>query len=291
VAVPELGEYFFKDREFTRFLTGHREVTLTRHRTDEVVAMATVRNHYDDVAAVQYVSVLMTGEELSFSEVSNFIGNMRVVLDMPRATEIRTSTPYTWDSALDSMALESLPFCNRVLLYVGIKLSEDQKDHIFGLASSQGLSILIRDATYAEYRTSVDKPLAFLSHDSGDKEFVRNLASQMQRMLCTVWFDEFQLKPGDNMRESLDRGLRECGKCILILSPSYIDNKRWAAAEFNAAMTQHMGLGGGRVIPVLVGVSHEAIADYSPLLSSLYAASFDGDMEALASQLMRAVMS
>ena len=57
---------------------------------------------------------------------------------------------------------------------------------------------------------------AFISHASEDKyDFVRPLAEGLRDRGLTVWFDEFELKVGDSLRSSIDRGLRQSrfGNC------------------------------------------------------------------------------
>lgn len=51
----------------------------------------------------------------------------------------------------------------------------------------------------------------FISHASEDKDsFVRQLASALQDSGIDVWYDEYEIKPGMSIRESVDRGLASC---------------------------------------------------------------------------------
>ena len=48
----------------------------------------------------------------------------------------------------------------------------------------------------------------FIAHASEDKdEFVRPLAGRLEELGASVWYDEFQLKPGDSLISTIDRGL------------------------------------------------------------------------------------
>jgi len=90
---------------------------------------------------------------------------------------------------------------------------------------------LIRDGSYTAKRSRLEIPLAFISHDSRDKDgLVRDLASTLQKMLCPVWYDEYSLIAGQSLRESIEKGLRECKKCVLVLSPSFLANGGWTKA-------------------------------------------------------------
>jgi hypothetical protein len=47
----------------------------------------------------------------------------------------------------------------------------------------------------------------FLSHSSKDKAVVRPLAERLRADGLRVWFDEWELKPGDSIPKKLDDGL------------------------------------------------------------------------------------
>jgi hypothetical protein len=47
----------------------------------------------------------------------------------------------------------------------------------------------------------------FLSHNSRDKPQVRKLAEQLKRAGLRVWFDEWVIKPGDDIYLAIERGL------------------------------------------------------------------------------------
>src|ERR1019366_1994575 len=106
-----------------------------------------------------------------------------------------------------------------------------------------------------------------------DKDRVaRPLARRLASMLCPVWYDEFSLKPGDSLREGIDRGLAECPKCIVILSRSFLNNPGWTKGEFNAIVTRHFTEGGSVLIPIWHRVSSKAVREYSALVADIVAA-------------------
>ena len=76
---------------------------------------------------------------------------------------------------------------------------------------------------YAESRSSHQRPLAFISHDSRDKaDIALPLALMLEERNCPVWYADFSLRVGDSLRESIERGLKETRKCILLLSPNFL---------------------------------------------------------------------
>jgi hypothetical protein len=61
----------------------------------------------------------------------------------------------------------------------------------------------------------------FISHASEDREIARPLAEGLQQMGLKVWFDEFTLKIGDKLRESIDNGLTKSNYGVVIVSRNF----------------------------------------------------------------------
>jgi hypothetical protein len=110
----------------------------------------------------------------------------------------------------------------------------------------------------------------FLSHASEDKQFARELVAELEKLGFSVWFDEYELLIGDNVANSVTRGLQNASYGVVILSPSFLA-KKWTDAELNAMFS--LGVSGGEmvILPVLYQLSHgELVAKY-PLIGSLLA--------------------
>jgi len=90
-------------------------------------------------------------------------------------------------------------------------------------------------------------------------------------MLCPIWYEEYSLKPGDSLRESIDFGLRDAKRCVIILSPHFLTNPGWAKAEFNAAVGRHISQGGSLIIPIWHNVTRAEVAEYSPMITDTVA--------------------
>ena len=64
----------------------------------------------------------------------------------------------------------------------------------------------------------------FISHASEDKDaIVRPLATELDARGVDVWYDEFTLRPGDSLRQSIEKGLRDASFAIApdpLTSPS-----------------------------------------------------------------------
>lgn len=155
----------------------------------------------------------------------------------------------------------------RVFIYAETELTPAEIENLQVEALAAGHELQFRDATYAKERTIREKPLAFISHDSRDKETIaRPIALNLQRKICPVWYDEFSLKLGDNLRETIERGLRECKKCVLILSPNFLGNRGWGKKEFESIFTREILEDSRLVLPIWCGVSKREVYDYSPSL-------------------------
>ena len=82
--------------------------------------------------------------------------------------------------------------------------------------------------------TSNKKWDVFISHASEDKEnFVRPLAEKLQKCGVKVWYDEFELKMGDSLSDSIDRGLQESKYGIIVFSHAFFE-KEWTNYELKS---------------------------------------------------------
>ncbi|MFL6207732.1 MAG: TIR domain-containing protein [Pyrinomonadaceae bacterium] len=70
----------------------------------------------------------------------------------------------------------------------------------------------------------------FLSHSAQDKPIVRALAERLRADNLRVWFDEWELKPGDNIPAKIEAGLDHSRVLILCLS-AHAFGSDWAQLE------------------------------------------------------------
>jgi hypothetical protein len=155
----------------------------------------------------------------------------------------------------------------RLFLYSETDLDAAAVTRLQEAADVLGHKLQFRGAEYMQGRSRFEKPLAFISHDSRDKEAVaRPVAMNLQKMLCPVWYDEFSLKVGDGLRESIEKGMRECKKCVLVLSPHFLSNNGWTKKEFDSIFTREILEETRLVLPVWHGVTKHQVYQYSPCL-------------------------
>lgn len=64
----------------------------------------------------------------------------------------------------------------------------------------------------------------FISHASEDKDsIVKPLAECLTKNGVKVWYDEFELKIGDSLSKSIDRGLTASNYGLVVLSESFFE--------------------------------------------------------------------
>lgn len=106
----------------------------------------------------------------------------------------------------------------------------------------------------------------FISHASEDKEdFVRSLAKKLNEQGLRIWYDEFELKVGDSLRRSIDKGLRNSKYGIVVLSASFF-KKNWPQYELDGLVTKEMN-GVKVILPIWHKVSKDEVMKYSPSLA------------------------
>jgi hypothetical protein len=190
-----------------------------------------------------------------------FPGQLRIEASNQLMIEYQLCGDPTWRN------LKEIHSTGRVFIYSETNLSEAEIIQLQTESEALGHNLQFRDEVYVKGRTQGEKPLAFISHDSKDKDNIaRRIALNLQRKICPVWYDEFSLSLGDNLRESIEKGLRECNRCVLILSKNFFGNKGWGKKEFESIFTREILEERQLVLPVWCGVTKHEVYEYSPSL-------------------------
>jgi hypothetical protein len=107
--------------------------------------------------------------------------------------------------------------------------------------------------------------------------------------MCPVWYDEFSLGVGDHLRESIEKGLKQAQKCVLILSPRFLANKGWTKVEFNSVFSREVIQRRNIILPVWAGVTKEKVLAYSPSLANRVAVNWRLGVDEVVRQLYSAI--
>jgi len=111
----------------------------------------------------------------------------------------------------------------------------------------------------------------FICHASEDKDkFVRQLAEELKAKDINVWYDDFTLKIGDSLRQSIEKGLLEAKFGIVVLSPNFF-KKQWPQDELNGLYALKRQ-GKTIILPIWLNLNEHYISKYSPILADLKAA-------------------
>jgi hypothetical protein len=135
--------------------------------------------------------------------------------------------------------------------------------------------------------TDIDIRDVFISHASEDKdEIARPLAKALQSEGVTCWFDEFELKLGDNLRRKIEEGLRMSRHGITILSKAFFA-KPWPQRELDALFLLEND--NRRIMPIWHGLDAEEIKSFAPLLADKYAVKSSIGIATIVAEIKRAL--
>jgi hypothetical protein len=276
-------EYF--DTDF-RGVCSVEEIRKAEHKEKGLYLEVIARVHLDYDAYTKYVSYYVIETNNLFEACVVLIQNPEWALDV--ADRLRYQPQFTIEQQPHS---SELPFSGRVYIYAEDEVSSKDLNELKSHAQKRKILFIFRSLSYVEKRIEKEKPLAFISHDSRDKdEIARPLAQELARHRCPVWFDEYSLRIGTSLRESIERGLKECSKCVLIISPNFLENKGWTKTEFNSIFTREILEESNYVLPVWVNVSAKNVYEYSPLLADKVAIKWNGNAQDIASKLFPEIL-
>jgi hypothetical protein len=124
----------------------------------------------------------------------------------------------------------------------------------------------------------------FISHATEDKdEIARPLAEALTKAGLRVWFDEFSLKVGQSISESINFGLTNSRYGIVIISEHYL-RKDWTKRELAGLFAKEQNE--KIILPIWHKVSFERLRSYSPILADRLAANSNMGFQRLTQSLL-----
>jgi hypothetical protein len=277
-----LRDYF--DTDFPHVLKACKPIVARFTGHDPVEIQACVLLDFD--SNTKYVSCFIPETSDPLSVGVGLLKSIEQVVAIANAVEVETALP-----GEQIRSSGDLQFSGRVFLYTEQAIPADKATQLCAQAKQNGLYVQIRDPEFATQRSTLEKPLAFVSHDSRDKDLIaRPIAQALTKLLCPVWFDEYSLNVGDRLRESIERGLRECRKCVLILTPNFLTNPGWTKVEFNSIFTRELVDQKDLILPVWHKVEKIDVFDYSPALADRVAVKWSDGKDEVVRRLRRAIV-
>lgn len=100
-----------------------------------------------------------------------------------------------------------------------------------------------RHATHGQAR------VAFISHSTKDKAFVRRLAGDLVTNSVKVWIDEQRILVGDSIPEKIAQGLAESDFFLIVVSKTSVTSE-WVKKELSSALVQEIERRKVKVLPI-----------------------------------------
>jgi len=111
------------------------------------------------------------------------------------------------------------------------------------------------------------KYIAFISYASEQSSFVSELAGGLKARGLSIWYDEFELRVGEKLLDSINKGLGSSKYGVLIISEDYLQ-KGWTKYELDILSRQYIEKN-KKLFPIWYGISKEKIEDYCPSLTGI----------------------
>lgn len=117
--------------------------------------------------------------------------------------------------------------------------------------ASAGDTFLREANRNTQLSSRVSSERVFMSYRRGESDRIAEwLSSRLRERGIDVWFDAWNIAPGDSLPGVLEEALGATKACVVLLSPSYVSG-RWASKEMRTAIGM-AGKGRYRIIPVVV---------------------------------------
>jgi hypothetical protein len=103
----------------------------------------------------------------------------------------------------------------------------------------------------------------FISHNKADKAMARTLAVLLVEQGVDVWFDEWDIKPGDSIAGGIEKGVTDADVFSLMWSEN-AQRSNWVGAELRAFIHRKVADDGLRIIPLMLDETAlpALVADY-----------------------------
>jgi hypothetical protein len=96
----------------------------------------------------------------------------------------------------------------------------------------------------------MDLARVFISYTHTDRDFAARLAVDLTRAGVNVWYDQWEILPGDSIVEKIDSALQWNDHLLIVLSPEATQS-RWVAREINSSLLKSLDGRSVSLIPVL----------------------------------------
>jgi hypothetical protein len=107
------------------------------------------------------------------------------------------------------------------------------------------------EAKLERHAIAASTRVAFISHSSKDKPFVRKLAADLVAAGVKVWIDEQRIRVGESIPERVAQGVAESDFFLVVISINSVDSP-WVKKELSQALVHEIEKRRVRVMPLLL---------------------------------------
>lgn len=107
-------------------------------------------------------------------------------------------------------------------------------------------AVAAKEVRHAEHQ---HERIAFISHSTKDKPFVRRLAADLVASGVKVWIDEQNMLVGDSVPEKIAQGLAESDFFLIVVSENSVKSE-WVKRELNNAIVHEIERRKVKVLPI-----------------------------------------
>lgn len=128
----------------------------------------------------------------------------------------------------------------------------------------------------------------FICHANEDKEeFVRDLAETLMKNGANVFYDEYSIKLGDSLTDSINKGIKTSDNAIIVLS-NYFFEKSWTQAELQAIFHKSRSTD-YKIFIIYHNISNAQVTEKYPLLSDIKAINSSDGLNKIIEELFKAI--
>lgn len=177
-----LREYFAKD--LGALLTSD----FTWQTSDEIPQDISVKVGLETCSSTRFVAYYIPKHPAYVELCISLIENLNEAVK--RSNGVRTIIGFVGDVNVGLVGSDYCVVSNRVYVYLEDEPNDADLARLDQLCKNKGLWLTIRSLGYLKKKMEIEKPLAFISHDSRDKgEIAGPIAVGLQKMMCPVWYD------------------------------------------------------------------------------------------------------
>lgn len=92
---------------------------------------------------------------------------------------------------------------------------------------------------------------SFISYSNDDKEIATRIANALRATSHQVWYDDWEVGPGDSIVQKIEDGLAKNDTLIILISPASVQSK-WVKLELSNALMRQLNGQDVKIVPILI---------------------------------------